>query len=118
MEEPTEGEASEEDDGSREVWMRRFSTMKVGPPKGIKPAAHQNKKGEKQGGTGNESASPRRPVRTVGEEAKRHLERYHESTLQSVCLLADMSKYLHTLPTDIKKLRVWFRMNEGWQQVG
>jgi len=39
LEEPTEGEESEEN-GSGEVWMRRFSMMKVGPPKGVKPAAY------------------------------------------------------------------------------
>jgi len=40
--------------------MRRFSTMKVGPPKGVKPAAYQSKMGEKPSG--------------AGEEAKRQLE--------------------------------------------
>jgi len=41
LEEPEEeGKGSEESDGSRKVWMERFSTMKVGPPKGVKPAAN------------------------------------------------------------------------------
>jgi len=57
---PTEGEGSKESDGSGEAWMRRFSTMKVGPPKGVKPAAYQSKMGEKPSG--------------AGEEAKRQLE--------------------------------------------
>ena len=69
-EEPMEGEESEENDGSGEVWMRRFSTLKVGPPKGIKPATHRNNIGEGP----KDSASPSRPVRTAGEEAKRWLE--------------------------------------------
>jgi len=62
--------------------MRRFSTMKVGPPKGIKPATHRNNTGEGP----KDSASPRRPVRTAGEEAKRRLEQYRESTTKSVCV--------------------------------
>jgi len=102
-EEPTEGEESEENDGNGEVWMRRFSMMKVGPPKGIKPAAHQNNTGEGP----KESASPRRPVRTVGEEAKRRLKRYCESTTNLCVFLADVPKYLHTLPTNIQKPKVW-----------
>jgi len=73
-EEPTEGEESEENDGNGEAWMRRFSMMKVGPPKGIKPAAHRNNTGEEPNGGGKDSASPRRPVRTAGEEDKRQLE--------------------------------------------
>ena len=40
-EEPEEeGEGSEQSDGSGKVWMERFSMMKVGPPKGVKPAAY------------------------------------------------------------------------------
>jgi len=58
--------------------MRRFSMMKVGPPKGVKPAAYQNKMREKPSGAGEDSDSPRRPVRTVRKEAKRWLEQYHE----------------------------------------
>ena len=63
-EEPMEGEESKENDGSGEVWMRRFSMMKVGPPKGVKLSAYQNKMGEKPSGAGG--------------EAKRQLEQYHE----------------------------------------
>ena len=50
----------------------------VGPPKGARPVANQTDMGEQQTEKGGNLASPRRPIRTVGEEAKRHLEQYHE----------------------------------------
>ena len=40
-EEPMEDSASdEENDGSRRGWFEKFSTLKVGPPKGAKPSMH------------------------------------------------------------------------------
>ena len=33
-------------DGSRKGWMLKFSTMKVGPPKGAKPATNQTNMGK------------------------------------------------------------------------
>src|SRR5882724_4429950 len=60
-----ESDGSKESDGNRQVWMERFSMMKVGPPKGAKPVADQNKTREKPSGAGDNLASPRRPVRTL-----------------------------------------------------
>ena len=41
LEEPEEErDGSEESDGSGQVWMQKFSMMKVGPPKGAKPVAN------------------------------------------------------------------------------
>ena len=39
-EEEEEDSTSEESDGSRKGWLQKFSTMKVGPPKGARPAAN------------------------------------------------------------------------------
>jgi len=54
--------------------MLKFSTMKVGPPKGVKPAMGQTNMVGRQPGTIEKVASLRRPIRTVGVEAKKRLE--------------------------------------------
>jgi len=75
VEEVEEDSMSEEgSDGSRKVWLLKFSTMKVGTPKGVKAAADQTDAREAQSGTGDKSVTPRRPIRTVGEAAKRQLK--------------------------------------------
>ena len=56
-------------------WLARFSTLKVGSPRGAKPSTSRTDVGAH---TENEPISTRRPVRTAGEEAKRRLEQYRE----------------------------------------
>ena len=56
-------------------WLAKFSTLKVGPPRGAKPMTSQTDVGAC---TENRPISKRRPVRTVGEVAKKRLERYRE----------------------------------------
>jgi len=73
----TESSASDEEreesgEESGKEWLAKFSTMKVGPPKGIRRATGRADSVE------NEPTSPQRPVRMVGEEAKKRLELYCE----------------------------------------
>ena len=56
-------------------WLAKFSTLKVGPPRGTKPSTSQTDMGAH---TKDKPISTRRPVRTVGEEAKKRLEQYCE----------------------------------------
>ena len=66
------------DEGSEvsgQGWLAKFSTLKVGPPRGTKPTTSQTDAGAR---TENRPISNRRPVRTVGEVAKKRLERYCE----------------------------------------
>jgi len=73
--EPEEnGANNEESVGSREQWMLKLSGMKVGPPKGVKPAMGQTDTGGRQPGMIEKVASLRRLTRTVGVEAKKQLE--------------------------------------------
>ena len=62
----------EESEERRREWLVKFSTMKVGPPKGVRHATGQANAVE------DGSTSLRRPVRMAGEEAKKRLEWYHE----------------------------------------
>jgi len=59
--------------------MKKFSRMKVGPPKGVKTLMGQANPGGRETGTIEKVASLRRPIRTAGVEATRRLEGYHES---------------------------------------
>jgi len=69
----TELEDSRESDVGRAGWMDRFISMKVSHPNGVKPATSQTDMEGRQTGTIEKVASPRRPIRTVGVEAKKGL---------------------------------------------
>ena len=62
--------SDEESDGSGKRWMLRFSTMKVGPPKGVKVAKRWANTRGKILGTGEKVGSQGRLVWTAGLEAK------------------------------------------------
>ena len=74
-EEQGDSGSDERSDVSRRGWLARFSTLKVGPPRGAKPSTNQTDMGAH---TKDKPISTRRPVRTAGEEAKRRLKRYRE----------------------------------------
>src|SRR5882724_2667253 len=75
--EPEEsGTDDRESAGSGRKWMKTFIEMKVGPPKGVKTAMGQAYPGA--AGMIEKTASPKRPIRTVGVEVKKRLEQYCE----------------------------------------
>jgi len=66
---------------SRGEWLAKFSTRKVGPPRGMKPSTSRTNTGAH---TQNRLISKRQLVRTAGEVAKKRLKRYGEF-LQQLC---------------------------------
>jgi len=68
---------------SRGGWLAKFSTLKVGPPRGVKPSTSRTDTGAC---TQNRLISKHQPVRTAGEVAKKRLERYCEFC-QQLCRL-------------------------------
>jgi len=69
--------SNEESDESGRGWLAKFSTMKVGPPKGVRHVMSQADMTRRH--MEKELTSLQRPVRMAGEEAKKRLEWYHES---------------------------------------
>ena len=67
-----ESSASDEEiEESGREWLAKFSTMKVGPPKGV---GHATGQADTTRQMEEEPTSPWRPVRMVGEEAKKRSE--------------------------------------------
>src|SRR5882724_2240175 len=62
--------------GSRRGWLAKFSTLKVGPPRGTKPVTGRADMGA-QNGTEDKLISLHQLVRTAGEVAKKRLKWYH-----------------------------------------
>ena len=75
-EEQEDSGSNERSDGNRRGWLAKFSTLKVGPPRGAKPATGQTNAGA-HNGTKDRPISMHQPVRTAGEVAKKRLEQYH-----------------------------------------
>ena len=76
-EEEEDSRSDERSDGSGRGWLAKFSMLKVGPPRGAKPATGQTDTGALKGAE-ERPISTCRPVRTVGEVAKKRLEWYHK----------------------------------------
>ena len=74
MKKPRESSKSEgESNTSGRKWLKKFSTMKVEPPKHIKPAAKL-----RHASSGAKLTSHRTTSRVAGLEAKKKLNRLHE----------------------------------------
>src|SRR5882724_4552687 len=73
------GNSSKSDEESRangKEWLRSFSTMKVGPPRHVKPTAEPKRAAElKRASLGAKMTSRRTTSRLAGLEAKRRLHR-------------------------------------------
>ena len=86
------GESSDSDEGgnkSRRGWLRKFSIMKVGPPKHAKPTTET-----KCLGSGAKVTACRMMSRTAGLEVKKRLERLNEFPLRAFDQQADETKVL------------------------
>jgi len=76
-EEEEDSGSNERSDRSGRGWLAKFSTLKVAPQRGVRPATGQTEVGAHKG-TEDRLISMHWPVRTVGEVAKKRLEWYHK----------------------------------------
>ena len=75
-EEQGDSGSNERSDGSGRGWLDKFSTLKVGPPRGAKSVTGRTEVGA-HNGTKDRLISMCWLVRTVGEVAKKRLKQYH-----------------------------------------
>jgi len=75
-------ESEEESNTSGREWLKKFSTMKVGPPWHLKPVAEL-----RCSSLGAKLTSHRTTSRLAGLEAQKWLNRHREFQSESLCLL-------------------------------
>jgi len=81
-------ESDEEGDENGREWLMKFRTMKVGPPKHIKPATEL-----KLLGLGVRVTSCGMMSRLEGQEVKKRLKKLHEYPLKWLLCQADQQKF-------------------------
>jgi len=99
--------------GNGRQWMKKFSRMKVGPPKGVKTVMGSTNPGRRETGMIEKATSLRRLSRTVGVEVKKKDLNDIMSHMNSEPFLADTQKYQQKLQTSTKKMRAQLRKMRG-----